>query len=126
VSGLNSGDASLFQTGLVPAGTKTLSFFADSYGPFSVSLGGTNLNLISSPVAGQNYALYEADISAFAGQTAELQFTAFAQNPYDNQIHWLSLDDILLSPDAIPEPGAFALTAAAIMVVFGIRSRRTR
>ena len=121
-----SADASLAQTGLVPSGTKSLSFFADSFGPFSVSLGGSNLNLISFPVANQNYSLYEADTSSYAGQTAQLQFTVFAQTPYNAQLHWLTLDSIQFSTQAIPEPGTFALTAAALMLLFAVRARRPR
>jgi hypothetical protein len=112
-------DASLSQTGVVPSGTKSLSFLAFTNGPFAVSLGGTNLNLISSPVAGQNYTLFQADISEFAGQTAELDFTVFAANPYNGRIHSLVLDDIQFSPTAIPEPGAISYVMAGI-VAFGI------
>jgi hypothetical protein len=115
LSGGGSADASLSQTGVVPEGTMSLSFFAESFGPFSVSLGGSNLNLVSFPVAGQNYGLYEADISAFAGQTAELQFTVFAQNPYESQLRWLTLDDILFSPDAIPEPSGLKLLVIGVL-----------
>lgn len=107
-------DASLSQTGLVPGGTKSLSFLAFTNGPFAVSLGGTSLNLISSPVAGQNYSLFQADVSAFAGQTEELDFTVFADNPYDNRIRSLVLDDILFSPDAIPEPSSLSLVVVGV------------
>ncbi len=55
-------NASLTQAGLVPAGTKSLSFLAITNGAFMVSLGGVTLNLISSPVAGQSYSLFPADI----------------------------------------------------------------
>jgi PEP-CTERM motif-containing protein len=102
-------DASLSQTGLVPSGTKSLSFLATTYdNPFAVSLASSNLNLISFPIASQNYRLYEADISAFAGQIAELEFTLFAQNPHVNP-YFLSLDDIQFSPEAVPEPSALSL-----------------
>jgi hypothetical protein len=116
-------DASLAQTGLVPVGTKSLSFFAESFGPFSVSLGGTNLNLVSFPVAGQNYNLYEADISAFAGQTTELEFTLFSEEP--SGLNAMSLDDILFSPDAIPEPSSLILVLVGVAcLVFWQAARR--
>ncbi len=73
-SDLNPADASLSQTGLVPIGTKSLSFLAFTNGPFAVSLGGTNLGLTSSLVAGQDYSLFQADVSAFAGQTGGIGF----------------------------------------------------
>ncbi|MGD0649805.1 MAG: hypothetical protein ABSA97_01450 [Verrucomicrobiia bacterium] len=109
-----SADASLSQTGLVPVGTKSLSFLANAFGPFAVSLGGSSLNLVSSPVTGQNYSLYEADISSFAGQAAELTFTVFAQNPYEGQLHGLTLDSIEFSPDPIPEPSGLSLLVIGV------------
>jgi hypothetical protein len=121
LSGGGSANASLSQTGLVPNGAKSLSFLAVTNGPFAVSLGGTILNLISSPVAGQNYSLFQADISAFAGQTNELDFTVFAQDPYNNQIHSMLLDDILFSPDAIPEPSSLSLAMVGIVVLYSMR-----
>jgi hypothetical protein len=117
-------DASLSQTGLVPVGTKSLSFLATAFGPFSVSLGGTTLNLISSPVANHNYSLYEADISAFAGQTAELKFAVFAQNPYQSQIHGLTLDDIQFSPNPVPEPSTLLLTASGALLLWPLLKRK--
>jgi hypothetical protein len=110
-------DVSLSQTGLVPSGTKSLTFLANGFGPFSVSLGGSNLNLISSFVPNHNYELYQADVSAFAGQAAELTFTVFAQNPYNGQLHGLTLDSIEFSPDAIPEPSGLSLLAIGVAVL---------
>jgi hypothetical protein len=123
--GGGSADASLSQTGLVPAGTKSLSFLAVTNGPFAVSLGGVPLNLVSSPVAGHNYRLYQADISAFAGLTEELDFTVFAENPYNNRLRSMLLDDIQFSPDVIPEPGSLSLVVVGILsLAFCQLSRR--
>jgi hypothetical protein len=112
-----SANATLSQTGFVPLGTRSLSFLAVTGGPFEVSLGGAALNLVSSPVAGQRYSLFQADVSAFAGQTVELDFTLFAANPYDNNIRGLILDDIQFSPNAIPEPSSLGLLALGIAVL---------
>jgi hypothetical protein len=76
-------------------------------------------------VPNQNYALYQADISSYAGQEVELKFTVFAQNPYRSQLHGMELDNIQFSPVAIPEPGTFFLTAAALTLLFGIRAWRS-
>jgi hypothetical protein len=125
LSGGGSADATLSQIGLVPIGTKSLSFLAVTNGPFAVSLGGTTLPLISSPVAGQNYSLFQADISAFAGLTNELDFTVFAQDPYENQLHSMLLDDITFSPDAIPEPTSCGLVMVGVVcLTFWRRTRR--
>jgi len=86
------GDTSLSQTGLVPANAQSLQFEAvqavdgvSAMIPFVVTLGGQNLSLtvISNAL---NYTLYGAIISSWAGQTAQLSFTVFAENPHvDNQ-----------------------------------------
>ena len=116
-NGFTPTDVSLSQTGLVPSGTKSLSFLATpsslAVSNFAVSLGGTNLNLISIPVTNENYTLYEADVSAFAGLVEELQFTLFAQDPHVSN-RYLSLDDIMFSPDAIPEPSTVDLVMVGV------------
>ena len=119
-----SANALLSQTGLVPAGTRSLSFLAVTNGPFGVSLGGVPLNLVSSPVVGHNYRLYQADVSAFAGLTEELDFTVFAEDPYNNRLRSMLLDDIGFSPDAIPEPSALLLTFAGVLVLWPVLKRR--
>ena len=117
-NGFTPTDVSLSQTGVVPLGTKSLSFLALpsslAISNFTVSLGGVSLNLISSPVANENYTLYEADVSAFAGLPEELKFTLLAQNPHVSN-RYLSLDDIQFSPIAIPEPSGFDLVMVALV-----------
>jgi hypothetical protein len=76
----------------VPANAQSLQFEAvqavdgvSAMIPFVVTLGGQNLSLtvISNAL---NYTLYGAIISSWAGQTAQLSFTVFAENPHvDNQ-----------------------------------------
>lgn len=115
--GFTPTDVSLSQTGLVPTGTKSLSFLAIpsslAVSNFTVSLGGVNLNLISFPVSNENYTLYEADVSAFAGLSEELKFTLLAQNPHVSN-RYLSLDDVQFSPEAIPEPSGLSLLALGL------------
>jgi len=110
-------NASISQTALVPVGTKSLTFLARPIGPFSVSLGGSNLTLISFPVANQNYSLYEADISTFAGLTEALTFTALAQPIHAND-GWLYLDDIQFSPTVIPEPSTMSILIVGVLGLF--------
>lgn len=115
--GIGPAAVSLAQTGLVPLGTKSLSFLAFpsslAVSNFTVSLGGTPLNLISFPVTNENYSLYEADVSAFAGLVEELKFTLFPALPSGNN-RYLSLDDIMFSPDAIPEPSSLSLVMVGV------------
>jgi hypothetical protein len=113
-------DASLAQTGLVSPLSQSLLFYAvpkaDAFGipiglpdgSFSVSLGGQPLQLINLGTGPNNSISYGADIHAWAGQTAELRFTAFAQLSQQNN---LFLDGVQFSPLPVPEPGVIALLA---------------
>src|SRR5450756_1045521 len=98
--------ASISQTGLVPADAASIQFKAQNpglpgYGILLVSLGGQNISF-SAVSAGPNYMVYGGDISAFAGQVAQLSFTA----PVGGHNYWV-LDDIQFV--AVPEPNTYAL-----------------
>ena len=109
-------DATLSQTGMVPVGTESLQFKAeeifDSSGAFTVTLGDQTLPLTVLGT-GTNYTLYGANVSQWAGQTADLAFTVLADNPHRND-EYLVLDAIQFSPEPIPEPsviGLFSISA---------------
>jgi hypothetical protein len=126
---LQPSDATLAQTGLVPAGTESLLFKAlfdpyNSSGSFGVTLGGQTLSLMPLQ-AGANYTLYGADIHGWAGQTAELDFTVFAF-PQQIAANYLFLDSIQFSDLPIPEPGVFGLSVLGALVLGwrGLRRRR--
>lgn len=129
ISGVNQpSDTTLAQTGLVPVGTESLRFkaqldFIGISGSFGVTLGGQTLSLV--PVAvGVNYTLYAADVQAWAGQTAELDFTSFAQRPHIGDTY-LYLDSIQFSTLPAPEPGVFGLSAlGALVLVWRVLGRR--
>jgi hypothetical protein len=114
-SGENVG-ATISQQGLVPSYAKSLQIKASAFSSFSVSLGGHNLDL--SPIAtGQNYRLYGADISSFAGQVGILAITALpAPNTTD------SFDSIVFSPSPVPEPSTVGLLLCAGVAFFVARS----
>lgn len=88
---------------------------------FGVSLDGQPLSQIPLQ-AGSNYTLYAADIEGWAGQTAELAFTAIAQRPHIGNT-CLYLDSIQFSDQPIPEPGIFGLYALGALL-FGWRALR--
>jgi hypothetical protein len=112
----NLGIPALIQTGLVPANARSISFLMSStMNDVQVSLDGTVIPLVS--IGGGRIA---GDVTAFAGQTAQLMFTTTS---YDG--NWLYFDDVQFSPEVIPEPSTFALTAAALMVLFGVQPRRS-
>ncbi len=111
-------DSAIAQTGLVPGFAQSLQFKAlhggglgSGPGDLVVTLGGQTLSLI--PVGnGANYTLYGADVRNWAGQTAELRFTAVAVSPHARNNNWF-LDSIAFSTTPIPEPGVLTLMAFA-------------
>ncbi len=127
-------DATLSQTGTVPAGTQSLLFEArlvgDSASALDVTLGGQSLSLIRV-LDTPDYTLYGADVNAWAGETAELDFTLHAYDPYTMPtMRILLLDSIRFSSQPIPEPSAFALMAMAgpllcWHLISGLRLRRS-
>lgn len=101
-------DTSLQQTGLIPVGTESLMFKAWQTGAttLSVSIDGNNLPLINLGTTA-NYTLWGADVSAYAGQSGLLDFTAGQQN---SSLSFLELDDIAFSATSVPEPSPLILT----------------
>jgi len=108
-------DTTLSQTSLVPVSAESLRFraYSPSGFPLKVVLGGQQLSL--TPLeSGTNYTLYGADVHAWQGQIAQLDFILHAQRPHvDN--NYLLLDSIQLSPQAIPEPSAFGLLGLGVL-----------
>lgn len=91
--------ASVFQTGQIPASSLSLIYLGG--GAVRVSFNGQALSRV---VLGStaSYTIWGLDVSAYAGQSGELRFTA----------PWLTagvLDGIQFSSTAIPEPSGFAL-----------------
>ncbi|MGD0251556.1 MAG: PEP-CTERM sorting domain-containing protein [Verrucomicrobiota bacterium] len=98
--------ASFSQTATVPVSTESILFKAQGgAGTLLVSLGGQNIPFFALS-SGSNYTLYGGDVSAFAGQNAQLMFSAL--EGINNA--W-NIDDIQFSPSSVPEPSEFALTA---------------
>ena len=121
VSGPNQpSDATLTQTGLVPTLANSMQFKAQfapfsSSGSWDVSLGGQALSLVPMS-SGTNYTLYAADIHTFAGQTTELNFTVHSY-PGQFAADYLFLDSIQFSPQSIPEPSVFGLSALGALLL---------
>lgn len=102
------------QTGMVPSGTKSLLMEVRQYLGFIVTLGGQAINMVPLQTA-SNYTLYGGDISSFSGQLAQLSITA----PPTGVPNAVLLDDIVFSPNAVPEQSELALsTLGAILLVF--------
>jgi hypothetical protein len=98
--------ASISQTGEIPVGTESLLFKADAgTGSLNVLIGSQVIPFFNVGT-GPNYTLYGANVSAWAGDTEQLTFSAFGPT-YNN---WL-IDDISFSTSVVPEPGPIALAA---------------
>jgi hypothetical protein len=114
---LNNGTtvgASIEQLGAVPSNAQSLQFDADETTPLSVTFNGNELLpiVLASGLSadGVPYTTYGANISAWAGQTGELEFTADVS--HDN---FVVLDDISFSPQSVPEPSPLALTGVGAL-----------
>jgi len=100
-------DVSISQTGLVPVNTQSI-FFEAKPGNWNLllSLNGQNISFVAL-LSTANYTLYGGDISAFSGQTTQLEFTAVANPSVDVNL-WF-LDNIQFSTQAVPEPATWCL-----------------
>jgi hypothetical protein len=95
------------QTGLIPAGSQSLLFEAQPGSAALEVLVGSQVVPFSAVGTGVNYTLYGANISAWAGDTEELTFSA--QESTVGLNNWL-IDDISFSTQTVPEPSPLALT----------------
>jgi hypothetical protein len=124
-SGPSSQDdpAYLSQTGLVPAGTESLRFAAQSFGyNFTVSLNGASLSLI--PLSStSSYTIYTADASSFAGSVATLRIDLPATPPPNVPPSFLEIDNITFSTIPVPEPSYISLVVAGFGIIFGHRRK---
>ena len=113
-------NTTLAQSGLIQADAQSLLFRIASLNTpdFGVTLGGQTLSLI--PIQSDSTStLYGADIRAWAGQTANLAFTAFAQNPHVSN-RYLFLDSIQFSSQMIPEASSyFSFGCGILFLAFG-------
>jgi len=118
-------NASIEQNGTVPSTAETLQFEAYELTPLSVSFNGNALVpvALSSGLSadGLPYTLYGANISAWAGQTGELEFTA----DFNGSFNPIVLDDISFSTNAVPEPSIVVLSAMGGLL-FGALKRFAR
>jgi hypothetical protein len=105
--------ASISQTGLVPVGTQSLLFEANAGNGTLAVLVGNQTVPITAVGTGPNYTLYGANLSAWAGQTEPLTFSALQFNSGLNS--WV-IDDISFSPTTIPEPSPIILTGVGALV----------
>jgi len=97
--------AKLAQTGTVPADAESIRFYAGSFDTPFLYFAGQQIP-VSVLQTTSAYTVYGGNISAFAGQTGELRF----EGP-------LTFDNILFSPEPIPEPSAVGLIALGALLL---------
>jgi len=102
------------QTGLVPLGTTAILMDVQAQNGFTASLGGQPVNMV--PVGGgTSFTEYSGDISAFAGQTAQLSTTVPSSPIGDINPNGLLIDDIRFV--IVPEPSICALSALGVLLL---------
>jgi hypothetical protein len=121
--------ASIAQTGLIPSDARSVHFFGLFNGSSQiipaadqliVSVGGQSLPIYSFVPEGRDYRDFAVDVSAFAGQTAELRFTVVTEAAPPGQQgrgSHLMLDFISFSATPVPEPavGVFLLVGTCVL-----------
>jgi uncharacterized repeat protein (TIGR03803 family) len=90
--------AAIAQTGLFSPSSPTMTFEASGSG-FGISVAGQSLPYFALNYY-PSYTVYGVDVSRFAGQTAELRFTAFPFGPPG-----LAINNVFLDGVRFPGPG---------------------
>jgi hypothetical protein len=98
--------ASIGQTGQIPSTAESIIYWG---GALQVTFNGQPLSF-SDMGDTSNYTIWGADISAYAGQTGQLLFTA----PWETTA---LLDNIQFSSSAVPEPSEFALSGLGALLL---------
>ena len=106
--------ASIGQTGQVPLSSQSILFWSFIFGSLNVSFNGNPLSFATTGFTSNNYTLYQADISPYAGQIGELLFSA----PFNTAA---IIDNIQFSITAVPEPGALALAIVGAALIARLR-----
>jgi hypothetical protein len=102
------GTPALIQTGLVPADARSITFLVSAtHNDARVTLDGVNIPLIA--IGGGRMA---GDVSAFTGQQAQLELSTTSYNG-----SWLYFDDVVFSPDVVPEPSVLNLAVLGVVTV---------
>lgn len=116
--------ASITQLGTVPADSQSIQAkMPVGTTDFLVTFNGSAIPM--SPLTSTaQYAVYGGDISGFAGVSGTLAITAapLPQNPYNGFV----IDSLVFSSEPVPEPGAAALAALALLLAAGCSTFKRR
>jgi len=111
----NASTVALAQTGQVPTNSASINFYAQGTANLLLTFGGNSIPLTLLGTT-PNYSILGGDMSAFAGQSGELRFTA-------SYFSTFSLDNIQFSSQSIPEPSAVAVFGVGTLTLALIRGR---
>jgi hypothetical protein len=129
-------DVELTQTGLVPASVRSIRFVSTSYSSvagvgaqLSFSVNGTTIPCSALSVQ-PTYTQWAADVSAYAGSSAQICFTVAAHYPYQDPTTGhvqvgVGLDNISFSSIAVPEPSSLGLAGVGALMLAGRAWRRS-
>ena len=123
----NGNYAAIGQTGQIPLSALSLLFWGNDLTGWKITFAGQVL-VFSAVSSTANYTVYGANISAYAGQTGELLFSAiqypnpFGSFPPTSQAYGL-IDNIQFSSTAVPEPSALALAVLGATLLIGRRKK---
>jgi hypothetical protein len=123
-----SGPAAIAQTGTIPANALSIQFLGlqildPNPAQLGVTFGGHSLSLVPLS-SGPGATLYGADISAYAGNTGQLEITSLP-NP-DSSYNSFMIDSISFSPQAIPEPSTVSLLVIGAAIAGHLLAVRRR
>ena len=122
-SSLESVNASIVQTGLIPANAQSILFTALDFQALQVTIAGQVIPIIEIGSIDGGYPRCGGNISAFAGQVAELAFTDLTDGTELSDSE-AELAGISFSSSPIPEPGTLGLLASGGLFI-GWRWRRS-
>jgi hypothetical protein len=121
--------ASIAQTAMVPPTAESIMFTASlPFGPgWQVTINGQPISVSQIGSINSYYGVFAGNISAYAGQVDQLEFTAL-YGPYGNNsdvAENLYLDNIQFSASPVPEPNSFGLFALGGLFVAWLHWRKS-
>lgn len=111
-----TGSSAIGQTGTIPLSTMSLTFWGNFDGQVTFD---SQLLTYTAIGTTPNYSIYQADISAYAGITGQLLFSA----PYGTGG---IIDNIQFSSLPVPEPSGLLLAVLGTGLIGLLRLRRSR
>jgi hypothetical protein len=102
--------SSIGQTGQIPSNAKSIVYWG---GALQATFNGQPLSLFDIS-DNPNYTIWSADISAYAGQSGQLLFTA----PWQTTAF---LDNIQFSSSPVPEPSILSLICLSFFLLSGVK-----